>query len=439
MTRELAGDVVRTLQRAGHEAVWAGGCVRDSLLGRVPDDYDVATDASPARVREVFGPKRTLAVGEAFGVIIVLGARNDQGHVPQVEVATFRTDGQYSDGRRPDSISYCTAAEDARRRDFTINALFLDPAQLPSEAISDTGAIALRQLREAVVDHVGGLADFDARLIRAVGTPSQRFEEDRLRMLRAVRFAQRLGSDYGFTLEADTRAAIVTHAPAITAVSWERITQELTKMLQHPARADGFALLSDVGLAAEVLPECNAEYFADLQALGRVPMSVAIPLAMLLRRLPVGSPRQSTPAHTVRAVLERMKVSNALRDEVVWLIQTHPVLLSETADLATIKPSLADPRSDRLLTLASAIAVADGHDQTGIQRWQRYYASTSPEVWNPLPLVKGSDLIEAGLKPGPRFKQHLETVRNAQLNEIIATREEAVELLRNEMMRDDTL
>jgi poly(A) polymerase len=211
--REFALDVVKRLRDAGHNALWAGGCVRDQLLGLSPKDYDVATSALPDAVRDLFGRRRTLAVGASFGVITVLGGKP----LEPIEVATFRTDGDYRDGRRPESVAFTDAEHDAQRRDFTINGLFYDP------------------LEERVVDYVGGVADIEARVVRAIGDPRRRFGEDKLRMLRAVRFA----ATYGFALDPDTLAAIRDMAAGVTAVSGERIGGELRRVLTHRLRRRG--------------------------------------------------------------------------------------------------------------------------------------------------------------------------------------------------------
>src|SRR3954470_14577492 len=209
--REFALDVSRKLREAGFDALWAGGCVRDELLGLTPKDYDVATSATPDQIRDLFGHRRTLAIGASFGVITVLGPR-DAG---QIEVATFRTDAAYSDGRHPDSVTFTTAEHDAERRDFTINGLFFDP------------------LAEKVVDYVGGQQDLKAHILRAIGNPRLRLSEDKLRMLRAVRFA----ATFNFSIESDTLLAIQEMAPQINTVSAERVGSEIRRMLVDSNRA----------------------------------------------------------------------------------------------------------------------------------------------------------------------------------------------------------
>src|SRR5204862_4290763 len=219
----------RRLREGGHQALWAGGCVRDQLMGQTPKDYDVATDALPDRIREVFGKRRTLPIGAAFGVITVLGPK---GAGP-IDVATFRRDAGYSDGRHPDAVSFSDAEHDAQRRDFTINGLFFDPLDAP------------------VLDYVGGQDDLKRRVVRAIGDPRARIAEDKLRMLRAVRFAAR----FDFALDEATLAAIKQQASELVIVSAELVAAELRLILTHPNRPRGIELLADTGLLEVILPE----------------------------------------------------------------------------------------------------------------------------------------------------------------------------------------
>src|SRR5947209_32514 len=228
--REFATAVVRRLQEAGHQALWAGGCVRDELLGLVPKDYDVATDARPEEVRARF--RRTVAVGMSFGVVEVLGPRQD-GRPLKVQVATFRTDGHYTDGRRPDEVVFSSAREDALRRDFTINGMFFDP------------------LANKLIDYVGGQEDLRAKVLRAIGDPATRISEDKLRMLRAVRIAAR----FELTIDPATDTAIRGMAEQIAVVSPERIADELRKLLVDPHRARGVNLLHETELLTPIVPE----------------------------------------------------------------------------------------------------------------------------------------------------------------------------------------
>ena len=227
--RRFAFEVVRQLRGAGFEAYWAGGCVRDQLLGRTPKDYDVATNAMPDQVRTLFGRRRTLAIGAAFGVIAVIGPKA----AGMVEVTTFRRDAAYSDGRHPDSVAFSTAEEDASRRDFTINGLFYDP------------------IDQRVIDYVGGQQDLAAKHLRAIGNARERFAEDKLRMLRAVRFA----ATFALTLDDETRAAIVEMAAEIHVVSPERIAMEMRRLLADSSRAIGVWLMLETKLAEQLLPE----------------------------------------------------------------------------------------------------------------------------------------------------------------------------------------
>src|SRR6478752_925362 len=229
LARQFAVDVVRRLRESGHQALWAGGCVRDQLMDQLPKDYDVATDAVPDRVREVFGRRRTLAIGASFGVITVLGPEG----AGQIDVATFRRDAGYSDGRHPDAVSFSDAEHDAQRRDFTINGLFFDP------------------LEDRVIDFIGGQADLNRKIVRAIGDPLARIAEDKLRMLRAVRFAAR----FDFAIDDQTLAALKQQVRELVIVSAERIATELRLILTHPNRARGAELLVETNLLEILLPE----------------------------------------------------------------------------------------------------------------------------------------------------------------------------------------
>jgi poly(A) polymerase len=253
---EAALNIIRALRDAGYEAYLAGGCVRDLLLGRQPQDYDVATSATPDLVLGMF--PRTFAVGAHFGVVLVasgIAGDCEDGSVEErcvTEVATFRNDGVYSDGRHPDEVRYTkTAAEDVQRRDFTINGLLLDP--LHQDPPRQESAFDIGSLRASVLDYVGGLDDLDARVIRAIGLPEKRFEEDQLRLLRAVRFAAR----FGFHIEPATLSAMRKLAARIHAVSRERIRDELTKMLTEGHARRSFELLDETDLLVQVLPEVS--------------------------------------------------------------------------------------------------------------------------------------------------------------------------------------
>ena len=297
--RQFAFKVVRRLREAGFEAYWAGGCVRDEVLGRRPKDYDVATNATPPQIRDLFGKTRTLPLGAAFGVITVVGPRP----AGQIEIATFRQDSAYSDGRHPDSVTFSSAREDAERRDFTINGMFFDP------------------LAGEVIDYVGGHDDLRQGRIRAIGSPRLRFAEDKLRMLRAIRFA----AVFGFTIDDETSAAIREMAAQITVVSPERIAMEMRRVLTEAGRVQGVRLLVELGLSAAVLPEIvpqdeagRARLERALDVLGRL-AEPKFPLA-LAALLAVHGPA------SVVAVGLRWKLSNREIKEAAWLVEYHDAL-----------------------------------------------------------------------------------------------------------------
>jgi tRNA nucleotidyltransferase/poly(A) polymerase len=382
--RDFAREVVRQLQEAGHEALFAGGCVRDELLGLVPKDYDIATAALPEEVRSLF--PRSLSVGQAFGVVEVLGPKP-----LRVQVATFRRDGTYSDGRHPDQVVFSSAHEDALRRDFTINGMFYDP------------------LRDKVIDFVGGRDDLQRRILRAIGDPHQRFAEDRLRLLRAVRLAAR----FECTIEPATWQAIRQRADTLgQGVSAERIQDELRKMVADPHRVQAFRLLQESGLAAVILPEWDAATLPLLERLAQP--SFALALAALLH--PLG-------AAVARQIGLRLRLSNEDRERLGWLV-THADTLQVADKLrnAHLKILMNHPGAEELLEFTRA---------QGFVR-QAQFAQAQRSVWqregslNPPPLLTGKDLLALGLQSGPLFKQLLSEIREAQLEGEIHTREEAL-------------
>ncbi len=420
-SREFAVEVVRQLTEAGYTALWAGGCVRDLMMGNSPSDYDVATNARPDEVRTVFGNRRTLAVGESFGVIIVLSPDREAG---QIEVATFRVDGGYSDGRRPDSVVFSSPQEDALRRDFTINGMFYDP------------------LREELIDYVGGRVDIDYGIIRAIGDPAARIAEDKLRILRAIRFAAR----FGFHLEQRTAEAVRSLAQEILVVSQERVTQELRKILQHPSRAEGVRLLDESGLLPLVLPELqplwnNADYAEDtLRMLAEEHFgSFEMSLALLYRDLPgvlvddkqfADLPRSARPLSPIIRIGKSLKMSNQEIDDVHWLIRNFPLLQrAGELPLHQLKPLLADPRRDTLLEMGRLFAVSHPPTRDHLAFCQNYLQTTPPRDLDPPPLLTGNDLIGLGLKPDREFSRLLDHIRQAQLDEQIHTSEQARQLL----------
>ncbi|MCA9027342.1 MAG: CCA tRNA nucleotidyltransferase [Planctomycetaceae bacterium] len=417
--REFATDVVRRLTDAGFVSLWAGGCVRDFMMGRVPKDYDIATNARPEQVREIFGKRRTVPVGESFGVIIVLGPTKSSG---QVEVATFRSEGDYTDGRRPDSVIFCTPEEDAARRDFTINGMFFDP------------------LTEKLHDFVGGERDLGEGIVRAIGDPRDRMSEDKLRMLRAVRFAATLD----FQLDETTAQAVRDMAPEIRIVSWERITQELKRMLVDQHRERAIRICHDLGLLEIILPELapllsepstlnpqpSTRWWHTLHVLGNLE-SPGFELAIAALLLSVPSPstqskRDRDNAGTVRGVCRRLKLSNEETDHITWLVTNlHALDDAPSLPLSQLKRLLVHEQVTDLLTLARRTALAEQRDTAGLDFAAAYLANTPKEVLNPPELLNGSDLQKLGLPPGPQFKEILTAIRDAQLNELIATADEA--------------
>jgi poly(A) polymerase len=395
--REFALEVVQQLRGAGHEALWAGGCVRDQLLGRAPKDYDVATSALPDHVRDLFGHRRTLAIGASFGVITVLGAKP----LEPIEVATFRTDGDYLDGRRPESVAFTDAEHDAQRRDFTINGLFFDP------------------VADRVVDYVGGQADLAARVIRAIGDARQRFTDDKLRLLRAVRFA----ATYDFAIEPATLAAIREMAAEVMAVSAERIAAELRRMLSHASRRRGVELLAEADLVRPLLPEVAAHAAANdakwqnaLSRLARLP-DVEFPLAFAALLV------DAVDASGARELGRRLKLSNKEIDRAAWLVSHYPDI--------TCAAELPWPRLQRLLAheggldLVELASASLPTDELGLARCRTELARPEHE-WNPPPLVTGDDLIAHGLRAGRHFAELLEHLRDRQLEGALRTRDEAL-------------
>ena len=456
--REFAVEVVRRLREAGHEALWAGGCVRDELLGLAPQDYDVATSALPEEVRRLF--RRTVGVGEAFLVVEILGPRTESGPL-KVQAATFRSDGTYTGGRWPESVRPSSAREDAERRDFTINGMFFDP-------VGERG----------VIDYVGGQDDLRRRILRAIGDPTKRFEEDRLRLLRAVRMAAR----FDLTIDPATAEAIRAMAPGVAVVSAERIADEFRKMLVDRRRARAMRLFLDLGLAAPLLPELlpmrglpqglprpdgpalpppgasapsppplspggerREEIGGDLwdhvlrvlDLLGERP---SFPLAFAALLHDVGKPRTvgRTPErytfygheHVGRRMASdiclRLKTSNEERERVEWLVEKHQIL-ADVRPMRTskVKTLLAHPGIGELLALHRADALASGRSDDHVVYCERLLGEWSAADLNPPPLLTGHDLQRAGLAPGPLFKRLLDAVREAQLEGTVKTPQEA--------------
>ncbi|RIK73335.1 MAG: metal-dependent phosphohydrolase [Planctomycetota bacterium] len=394
--REFALSVVQRLRDAGFEALWAGGCVRDQLLGRTPKDYDVATNALPEQVRELFGFRRTLAIGAAFGVISVRG-----GNLKSIDVATFRTDGRYQDGRRPESVEFTSAEEDARRRDFTINGLFCDP------------------IADRIIDYVGGVNDLEARVVRAIGDPRQRFAEDKLRMLRAVRFA----ATYNFALDPATLAAIREMAGDVLQVSAERIGAELRRMLAHASRSRGAALLAESGLMRAVLPEIaplaeanDERWQAAERRMRKIGNStVACGFASLLFGM--------ADARQAQAIGRRLRLTNKENHRIGWLLAQLPAALEgDQLPWPQLQRLLVHDGFGELSALAQSVLPAD---HPALRRCQAQLARPAGE-WNPPPLVTGDDLTAWGYQAGQRFAALLGHLRDEQLEGRLRTKEDAM-------------
>lgn len=405
--RNFALEVVQRLVDAGYQALWAGGCVRDYLMGHAPKDYDVATNALPDQVRTIFGKQHTFAVGESFGVIVVLGPGKQYG---QVEVATFRQDSLTSDGRRPDSVQFCTAEEDAHRRDLTINGLFYDP------------------LSDQILDYVGGQKDLKKRIIRAIGNPKTRIQEDKLRMLRCLRFTSR----FQFELDPQTSGAIQEMAPQITVVSKERISEELRKMFAEPSRTFALKLIDSHGLFCILFPELESlwitptfqnETFSLFEQLQLQDFLLAF--VILLREI-----NKNNHPTAVKKFCKSMKLSNHQTDCIDCLV-THQADLdqAEQLPLHQLKPLLSHQYSNQLLELTRLRACIKHREPTAFQFCTKYLEATSKELLDPIPLITGKDLISRGMKPGKQFAELLTKVRHAQLDEKIHTKQEALEFI----------
>ena len=453
MLKDFAISIARTLHDQGYQAYLVGGCVRDLLLGREPADYDIATDATPEQVMRIF--PQTYAVGAQFGVVLVPMAEDpsvtsvvDQADVNHgrhrgktVEVATFRSDIGYSDGRHPDQVRFSKdPRQDVQRRDFTINGLLLDP------------------LKNEVLDFVGGRKDLDAGIIRAIGEPELRFAEDKLRMLRAVRFAAR----FGYSIEPQTSAAIQKLAPQIHQVSRERVRDELTKMLTEGQARRAFLLLDETGLLHELLPEIEAMKGIEQPPQFHPEGDVFVHTLLLLEKLPhpcpatlgwgallhdVGKPptfrvapdRIRFDGHVdvgvkmAEEICRRLRFSNHDTDQILALVKNHmrfahAMQMSE----ATFKKFVRMPRFEEHLELHRIDCESSHGDLTTYRFTREKIASMPPEAVRPRPLVSGDDLIDAGYVPGPKFKEILGAVEDRQLEGMLHSGDEAMEFVRKE-------
>jgi len=431
--RAFATTIVEKLRQRGFHAYLVGGCVRDLLLGHEPKDYDVATNATPEQVMEIF--PETYAVGAQFGVVLVPGPQGD------VEVATFRSDIGYSDGRHPDEVRFSTdPREDVARRDFTVNGMLLDPVS------------------NEVLDFVGGRRDLEAKIIRTIGDPKQRFAEDKLRMLRAVRFAAR----FGYTIEPTTFAAIEELADEIQVVSRERVRDELTRMLTEGRARRAFLLLDESGLLPEVVPEISAMKGVEQPPQFHPEGDVFVHTLLLLENLPVpcspalawgallhdvGKPatfrvapeRIRFDGHVevgvkmAQEICRRLRFSTDETEQVLALIDNHMRFGHATRmKESTLKKFLRMPHFDEHMALHRADCLASHGDLSTYEFAQKKLAAIPAEKMRPSPLVSGDDLIAAGYAPGPRFREILNAVEDAQLEGRLPSRDAALAFVKSE-------
>ena len=430
---KTAREIVARLRSHGHVAYFAGGCVRDLVRGESPKDIDIATDARPEIVQQIF--PRTHAVGAHFGVIVVL--ENEF----QFEVATFRSDDVYVDGRRPSAVHFSSPEEDAKRRDFTINGMFFDP------------------IANEVIDFVGGRADLEARLIRAIGEPAKRFAEDRLRMLRAVRFATVL--DY--KIDNQTWDALVASAPSINEISAERIREELVRIFLSPRRVRGWDLLDASGLIKIILPEVSAmkgcaqppqfhpegDVFQHTRImLELLPEDVSVPLVFSVLLHDIGKPPTATVDETGRIrfnahdrigaemteeVMKRLRFSRAEIDATVEMVRQHMVFKDvPRMRVAKLKRFMARPTFEEELELHRVDCASSHRMMENYEFLVRKRDEFANEPIIPPPLVRGDDLLALGLKPGPKFGEILEAVETRQLEGALHDREEALAWVKRE-------
>jgi poly(A) polymerase len=428
-----ARQIVERLRDNGFIAYFAGGCVRDLVRGEIPKDIDIATDAHPERVQKIFA--RTYAVGAHFGVIIV----HENGF--QFEVATFRSDDVYVDGRRPSAVHFSSPEEDAKRRDFTINGMFFDP------------------IANEVIDFVDGRTDLEAKLVRAIGDPGQRFAEDRLRMLRAVRFATVLE----YKIDNRTWEALVTHAASINEISAERIREELVRIFLSPNRVRGWDLLDESGLMRAILPEIEpmkgclqpeqfhpeGDVFQHTRLMLKLlPAKVSVPLVFSVILHDVAKPSTAQVDETGRIrfnahdrigaemteqIMERLRFSRAEIEATVEMVRQHMVFKDvPQMRVARLKRFMARPTFEEELELHRVDCESSHRMMENYDFLVRKREEFANEPIIPPPLVRGNDLIALGLKPGPKFGEILEAVETRQLEGNLRTREEALEWLKRE-------
>jgi len=402
MNKQAAIKVIERLRANGFEALLAGGCVRDMLLQRPASDFDVATDARPEQVVKLF--KRTLKVGAKFGVIVVL---NDGR---QVEVATFRTETGYIDGRHPGKVAFTNVAEDASRRDFTINGMFFDP------------------LNERIIDYVNGTGDLKSRIIRTIGAASERFNEDYLRMLRAVRFSTQLK----FEIEPQTWQSICSNAKKITEISGERIAIEIEAILADPNRADGIRLLIESGLSDAIFPGfANEQKRAAVAVLSFLPEKIDFTLGLTAFFADCSA----------EFAVEKCKILKLSRNRIKhlkFLLKNRGKLLNRQMSLAELKMILAEPYFDDLYELQRAIQKSGGKTVAPLTALKKRIKTLGDVELKPKPLLNGHELIEAGAVPGPQVGQLVRELYIAQLEGTVLTVEQAARWVRKWLKKHRT-
>jgi poly(A) polymerase len=390
MTNQKAAiKIIETLRGEGFQALLAGGCVRDKLLGRAAKDYDVVTDARPEDVIRIFG--RTKKIGAMFGVVMVLMFGK------QVEVATFRTESGYADGRHPDNVCFATAKEDALRRDFTVNGMFYDPEE------------------QAILDYVGGRSDLEKRILRTIGEPEHRFAEDYLRMLRAVRFSTELE----FVIEKETFLAIQDFAPKITRISGERIAMELETILTNPRRAEGANLLWESGLSSAIFKNYDIKSAKfGMEVLGNLPEQTDFALGL-------GGFFCNCDAKFVLEKCDLLKLSNAHIKHLKFLLDNRGRLLDAEMPLAQLKLLAHEPYFWDLYSLQKAIQLSQKKSTEGLAKTKKRALKLEGADLRPKPLLDGHELIGMGVQPGPMVGLVSQEMYIAQLGEEIKTKTQA--------------
>lgn len=431
--KQYAVQIVQTLQKHGYKAFLAGGCVRDMIMGKESFDYDIATDAMPHDVIRIF--QKTIPVGIQFGVVIVV----KEGH--NFEVATFRTEDSYSDGRHPDRISFSTPENDVKRRDFTINGLLYDP------------------VKDEILDYVGGRKDIEAGIVRTIGDPIERFTEDKLRMIRAARFACR----FHFSIHKDTQQAIMQLAPQIHMVSAERIREELEKIITGPNPHIGIKLLEELHLLQEILPEVSNTrgvqqpenfhpegdvFIHTLLALSKME-NPSWTLAMGVLLHDIGKAVTFTVTDRIRfnlhekvgadmatEICDRLKTSTDDKERIRWLVLKHLCFKdAQKMRLNKLKRLFAEEGYPELAELCRVDALASSGDLSDYDYCQEMFQKLSREEVKPEPLITGHDLIAMGLKPGPLFKEILTKIEDEQLDGNLTTKEAAIERVKELFMK----